>query len=424
MKKLIVLFVALVMVFAALPAFAKSSQEADWAFYGEARMWTAWEAASSDTYNIAHLLGQFAGLSTGAPGGTISIGWKDGAGNLHSDGDLDWKMGSTAKIGATVKYGDVSGAFQFRTFNYPTGGDYIVDLALLYGKWDFGSATLEVGKDYPPYFYLISNVCGPGAGECSGVNYGSIYTGRRPQVRLNMGGFAFALVEPQGKLTTSTGGSSTNLAFDVATGTQATYANVDTYLPGIQAAYTFTAGPVGLFVGGLFQTIKEYYNVPTGEISKNVNSFVGGIGAKSAFGPLYINATVQYASNPAASTLNVTSGLLPRYQFVDSTNDYNSENAEYFSGFGVIGFKLTDALSFEGGVSYQKGKVNIPSAAGGDVKQNFWMYYLMAMWSPAKNVYLAPEAGYIDATNLKVTDRPDLDLGNAWWLGMKWQINF
>ena len=38
MKKPTVLFVALVMIFAALPALAQD--KADWAFYGSVRIWT------------------------------------------------------------------------------------------------------------------------------------------------------------------------------------------------------------------------------------------------------------------------------------------------------------------------------------------------------------------------------------------------
>jgi hypothetical protein len=431
MKKLTVLFVALAMVFAALPAFAASSQEADWAFYGQARMWTAWENASSDTWNISNILvgaATSASRLSGTNLGGAALGWRDNTGSLHSNGQLDWKMGSTARVGANVKWGDVGGTFEFRTFNVPEGGDYFVDLALLYGTWNFGPGSLVVGKDYGPYMYVISNVCGPGAGECSGINYGTAYTGRRPQLKLIMGGFQFALVQPQGTVTTTPGAApATNVAFDVATGTFLQAQNTQQYLPNIQASYTFTAGPVGLFVGGLYQSLKQQYS-PTGgtpgTTDKNVNSFAFGAGGKAAFGPFYINGEAQYAKNVASSQLVATAGLLPRYQFIDSTNGFNTEDAEYFSGFLVLGFRMTDALFFEGGASYQKGKVNIPSASGGDVNQDFWFYYLMAQWSPAKNVFIAPEVGYMDASTLKVTNQPDLDLGNAWWVGIKWQINF
>ena len=47
MKKLFILVLALVMAFAALPAFAQD--KADWAFYGSVRMWTAWESVDDNT---------------------------------------------------------------------------------------------------------------------------------------------------------------------------------------------------------------------------------------------------------------------------------------------------------------------------------------------------------------------------------------
>lgn len=431
MKKLTALIVALVVVFAALPAFAASSQEADWAFYGQARMWTAWESVNSDAYNLYNILGTAVGGGTSASalkanlGGAFPVPWKDKQGQINGDSDLNWKMGGTARVGANVKWGNVGGTFEFRTTNAPEGGDYFVNLALLYGTWNFGPGTLTVGKDYPPYFYLISNVCGPGAGECSGVNYGSIYTGRRPQLKLTMGGFNFALVQPQGTVTAAPGAApSTNVAYDVATGAFSVAADTDQYLPNIQASYSTTLGPVGLFVGGLYQTIKQNYSDTTGVFAKSATSYAFGVGGKSAFGPFYLNGTVQYAQNVASSELVASAALLPRYQFIDSTNGWSTENAKYFSAFLVAGFKLTDAIFFEGGASYQNGKVDVPSPGGGDVKQDLWFYYIMMQWSPVKNVFIAPELGYIDATELKVSGRPDVDLGAAWWLGIKWQINF
>jgi hypothetical protein len=244
-----------------------------------------------------------------------------------------------------------------------------------------------------------------------------------------MGGFSFALVQPQS--TVSFGGpgvsTGTNVAFDVSKGTFTVPENTQQYLPAIQAAYTFTAGPAAIFLGGLYQTLKQEYSPAGGTpgvTDKNVNSFAFGAGAKTGFGPFYINGEAQYAKNVASSQLVATAGLLPRYQFIASDNGYQTEDAEYFSGFLVLGFKVTDALFFEGGASYQKGKVNNPEPSGGDINQDFWFYYLMAQWSPAKNVYIAPEVGYMDASKLKISDQPDINLGNAWWLGIKWQINF
>jgi hypothetical protein len=70
MKKLFVLAVAAILAVAfALPAAAQD--KADWAFYGNARMWTAWESADEETI-------------IGGAGGSRARGWSAG-GILQDD---------------------------------------------------------------------------------------------------------------------------------------------------------------------------------------------------------------------------------------------------------------------------------------------------------------------------------------------------
>ena len=64
MKKMFVLVLALVMAFAALPAFAQD--KADWSFYGSVRMWTAWESVDDDTPNQLSNSGFFPVAATSA----------------------------------------------------------------------------------------------------------------------------------------------------------------------------------------------------------------------------------------------------------------------------------------------------------------------------------------------------------------------
>jgi hypothetical protein len=73
MKKMMILVLALVMTFAALPAFAQD--KADWAFYGSVRMWTAWEGVDDNTPPQLSNSGFFPVASTAAVarnvGGTV-----------------------------------------------------------------------------------------------------------------------------------------------------------------------------------------------------------------------------------------------------------------------------------------------------------------------------------------------------------------
>jgi hypothetical protein len=424
MKKLTVLFVALVMVLAALPALAQD--KADWAFYGQARMWTAWESMDKDSANYLALA---PGLTTLKPGATDAMAWNaGGALGFQDDDELAWKLGGTARIGARVKWGNVGGNFEYRQNENPKGGDFLATTALLNGYWDFGPGRLVVGKDYPPYFFLISDLCGPGGGECSGVGWGSIYSGRRSQLKLVMGGFQFALVEPSVRATNAAGTVSVPaLVYDVAGGTGTggflSPNDTDQWIPSIHASYTFNLGPAQLYIGGLYNSV-SYEWVSAGQIKdQNIDSWVFGAAAKTAFGPFYVNGTFQYGQNIAGGMVPANA-IVPKFQFVDSTNNYNDKDSSYMSGFLVLGFNLTNTFKLEGGVSWQSGEADLPDSAGGTLEQDVWMYYISATWSPAKNVFIVPELGIIDAGSLKSTGDSDLDLGGMWWLGIKWQINF
>jgi hypothetical protein len=146
-----------------------------------------------------------------------------------------------------------------------------------------------------------------------------------------------------------------------------------------------------------------------------------GAGTKLSFGAFYTNATVQYGQNPN----NAGSGpatLYPTVQLYDPALDKN-ENSEYMAAQLILGFKLSDAINFEGGVIWQAGKVQSPTTQI-EFKQQTWCYYLQMAWSPAKNVFIVPEIGIIDYDKLRVQNQSDLNYGNLTWIGIKWQINF
>jgi hypothetical protein len=410
MKKLFILILALVFAFAALPAFAQD--KADWAFYGSVRMWTAWEKVDSDTPPQLS--------SQGAPGSFFQVATTKAkaytiGGDLNGDGDLAWLLQGNSRIGANVKWGNVGGAFE-----YGSGPN----LRLLYGTWNFGPGTLLVGQDYGSYFYLVSNLCGPGGQECNGIGFGSIYPGRVPQLKLIMGGFKFSLEQTQSvdsfSATTVTPITPQTLLL-VNNSTLASFVETDFQLPRFAASYTFNMGPGQFFIGGQYNQFKEIYNVGGVKVDNTVYGWTLGAGTKLSFGPFYTNATVQYGYNPN----NAGSGpatLYPSLQLYDPTTD-NAENAKYFAGQLILGFKLTDSITFEGGWIYQQGKVTNPVVDGGDVKQSENTYYLQMAWSPTKNVYIIPELGVVSYGKLK-TIQGDLNYGDLSWAGIKWQINF
>ena len=412
MKKLTGFYVALVMIFAALPAFAQD--KADWAFYGSVRMWTAWESVDNNTppqLSSQGTPGSFFQNAT-SKARAFSIGT-----TTYDDADLAWLLQGNSRIGARVKWGNVGGAFE-----YGSGPN----LRLLFGTWNFGPGTLLIGQDYGSYDYRVSNVCGPGGAECNGIGLGSIYPGRTPQLKLLMGGFKLSLEQTQAfasfSPTTTTPILPTTLLLNNNQTTAGTgFIETDFQLPRIAASYTFNAGPGQFFIGGQYNTYKEIYGVGGQERTNTIDAWTLGAGTKLAFGPFYANATFQYGKNPN----NAGSGpatLYPSVQLYSSALD-KSEDAEYLAAQLILGFKLNDSMAFEGGIIWQNGEVQSPTTQI-SFEQNTYAYYIQMTWSPVKNVFIVPEIGIIDYDKLKSSGSADLNYGDLTWFGIKWQINF
>jgi len=407
------------MVIMAMPAFAQD--KADWAFYGQARMWTSWESADEETAIAAP---NFAGLSAGSR----SRGWNAG-GVLQDDSDLDWKLQTNSRLGANVKWGNVGGQVEFGNAGGDPGTDFGATWRLMYGTWNFGPGTLLVGKDYTPYFFIVSGMCGPGGGECNGIGQGTIYHGRRAQLKLRMGGFQFALVQPNSQTLAINSATSAvtavpaNIVINDITAGPTGIRDVDQTLPGIEASYSMNFGPVGLFLGGFYNTFDQEFNVGTAVSDFSIDSWAVGLGARSAFGPLYVNGSAQFGSNVGNGGMP-TNLLVTRMLKNGLGIGSVEEDAEYMAAQLIVGFKLMDSLAFEGGVIWQKGDVDNPSIIGQNIEQAMLAYYIQAVWSPAKNVFIVPEFGIIDNGELQVSGIPDIELGKVTWFGIKWQINF
>jgi hypothetical protein len=427
MKKMFILVLALVMAFAAVPAFAQD--KADWAFYGQVRMWTAWESVDKDTPNQLSNSGFFPVASTAAKSISYSV-----SGNQDDD-EMAYLLQSNSRIGANVKWGNIGGRFEY-------GHTSTANLRLLYGTWNFGAGTLLLGQDYGPYFYLVSGLCGPGGAECNGIGFGSIYSGRNPQIKLIFGGLQLAIVKPaqvssftlQPGAAAALAGTTLPTTFTAnslilnnnqspTTGTTATgFQDVDFTLPKLEASYTFNLGPAQLFIGGVYNKYTEVYNIAGVETENDVEGWALGIGTKMSFGPFYVNATAQYARNVNNSGSGPAT-LYPSVQFYApqaipalGIAAGDSEDADYMAAQLILGFKLTDTMVIEGGVVWQNGEYD-------DIEQTTWVYYIGFGWSPAKNVFIVPEFGIIDYKKLE-TPNGNLDFGDLTWLGIKWQINF
>jgi len=356
MKKLLVLLSAVAFVVAfTVPAMAAEKEKktveerlaglekpaVQWSFYGSSRMTTFFNDVEPE-------------------GG-------------DSDTDLAWDLQGNSRIGANVKAGDIAGRFE-----YGSGPN----LRLLYGTWNFGGGTLEVGQDYTPVFSLISNQVALG-GDNDLVGYGGIYAGRKPMIQLSTGGLKVALVTPQ------TGNV-------VAAATDA-----DTTMPKLEASYTFKAGPVSLKPMFGYNS----YSEENAAASYDIDSHVLGLQITAALGAAYVKGNVSMLSNGGSYGIISTAGSAPVY---DAVNDAILDNDSMAYNL-IAGFKASDAIGLEAGYGHTESELD-----NSNVTDEADSYYIQAVIHLAKGIFIVPEVGKADHK----------DVSETTYYGAKWQINF
>jgi hypothetical protein len=304
-----------------------------------------------------------------------------------------------------------------------------------------------VGQDYTPLFFPISDQCGLGGGDCGLIFWGTIYTGRQPQLKLTMGGFKVALIDPNSTLLLDAGGTSAGVTTVPSTSTCPTGTveiaddgtnkfcaapaeapnfdalDTDQTLPKLEASYTFNLGPAALFIGGGYNTFDvEGVVAGTNELrDESIDSWVVTAATKMGFGPFYINAQLSYAQNPGQFSLTQDNFLVnPAYDFASN----NWEDVDSMFWALALGFKISDMLKLEGGVGNISNERDDPSAGNANQEHSVWAYYLQLAISPVKNVFIIPEVGYVDYKELETDGEADLDVGDATYFAAKFQINF
>ena len=377
MKKLFMFFIAIALVAAfSVPAAAG---DAEWNFYGSARMTTFYSDVSKEA----------AGVHTPPDG----------------DKDTTWTQQGNSRIGARVSAGDVAGRFE-----YGTG----INLRLLYGTWNFGAGQLLLGQSYTPVNIFISNqVYG---GDTDMLNTGGVYDGRRPMIRLKFGDFVFALVEPStAGATDFITGTPASVIVDPVTGLPVTSpavpadivgGEVDSTLPKIELAYTFKTDmfKVG-FVGGY-----NTYEIEGDAKSYDVDSWVAGLWGSVNLGPAYIKANVYQALNSGSFGLWNSGG--DDFAFVGN----KIKDVDTLGILGVAGVKLGDAINIEGGYGVVSHDLDVTGAKDDDTSA----YYVQATIGLAPGVFIVPEIGKIDYEK----DAANAKEGDVTYFGAKWQINF
>jgi len=387
MKKITIFMAAIALVCFSVPAMA-----VDWNFYGNARMATYYTSE-----------------------------------DLKDDGPkasgMDWDLQGNSRFGANIKADHISAQVEMGI------SESNVSSRRVYGKWNFGSGYLKVGKDYTPVDQFISGQVFDGDLGLLGV--GTQYGGRHGQIALGFGGFEIALINPEvglldnmqitatGAITvvTSTAGGGVTLPASVTT---ASTGEAKKIIPKIAAKWGmgFDAWNFNVMGGFQYYSIKDVQPVGGGGTEDiDVTSWTVGADAGFNFGPGYVKGAVSYGQNIGNAGWGVpgqpTSGSdgLAWWDGDDDTNDTDTLQAAL-----VGGLKVSDMLAFEAGLGYRKDATD----GGGPRNTAPMAIYLQSVITLAPGVFIIPEVGYYDYDNNNDGD----DAGTLMYVGGKWQINF
>ncbi|MGD8611910.1 MAG: hypothetical protein PVJ44_14400 [Desulfobacterales bacterium] len=360
----------IILIVAAVALLASPALAVDWNFYGSARM---------ATFYVSRDYGDGEGDLSGE--GTRFNGTQD------EDDNVNWELQGNSRLGATVKAENVGGRFEFGV------NESSITSRRLYGTWNFGAATLKVGKDYSPTSQFISGQAFDGDLGLLGIGTG--YSSRNGQVALSFGGFEVALIDP----------SSAGIVKNMTTG------DVDQYLPKIEATWGMAFDTWNFNIDGGFQYY-EIENAGAGANSEDVDvtSYTVGADGGVNFGPAYVKGAFTWGKNWAEAGWHISSNQAV-YDGDDNVWDIDSWQAAL-----VAGFKFTDQLTFEGGFGYRSDDSDAPD----EDEDEQYSYYLQSVIAMAPGVWLIPEVGYYDLKN----DIEGDDEGNFFYLGAKWQIDF
>jgi hypothetical protein len=352
MKKLFIILTAIAMV----GAFTATAMAADWSFYGSARIATFWGTEAD---------------------------------NPATDEEMDmvWAQQGNSRIGARVAVNEnIAGRFEIGI------NDADIGERLLYGTWKMSWAQLLVGQAYAPGNIFISNqVYG---GDANMLNNGGLYTGRQEMLRLawsgGWGSLQVAGINPKD-----------------ATADWLGTANVDTTIPKLEGAYTFSHDNFWIQASLGYQTYKVQN---AADEDKDINANIYGVGGGVNFGGFYVNGVVWGGTNAKAYGLWTNTAAIPVPDAGGDVSDSTSIGTQI-----VLGFTFNDAFKVEGGV----GQITTANDEY-DKDDQAMVYYIQFPITMAPGITVTPEFGLDD----QMKDKDDVDEGNVTYFGAKWQINF
>jgi hypothetical protein len=328
------------------------------------------------------------------------------SGTGFDDEDLEWRIGYLTRWGMNFKSGDITGKVELDTRDAETGmGSFQTEgsselggvrVRHIYGEWNFGAGKLLIGQTFNPCTVYMSGIGYYSGGLQPFGGMGLSYF-RTSQIRLTFNNFQLAFLTPD-----------TNSNPDTAT-----FVDVDTTFPRIEARYTLKLEPVTLdFMGG-FQTYDVVTNTDSEE---SIDSYIAGIYAQFNFGPAYFKAIGTYAQN--GGNYGLWSGTVVDQAAVWESN--NIKDADCFGYGGVIGFKVSDMVTLEAGYMKADAENDDQALKNEDEAQ---VVCLLCKITAAPGVIIQPEIIYEDRED-RYDNGIKTEEGDAVIVGVFWMINF
>ena len=378
MKKLILAIAALALI--AAPAMA-----VDWDFYGSARVQTSYHSWDvKDATDNSFTDGDWR-TQTGNNGPNFA--------NDDDDKGLFWDALGTSRVGARVKGDPVQGRFEFNNG---------VGTRLLWGQWKINSGLrLRVGRDWRPLNYFYSGQQVNDAGMAGPEGAGGVISHRDDQLKLIIGegqNLHIALVEPQ--LNADTGN-----------------ADIDYYMPIIEANYHFAADAFFFDVGGAFASYDMEGDGTSVSPDDKLSAWIVSAGGGFNFGPAYIKANVGYGLNVNDLGMVTNRANFRNTGKADEDGDWDDNDTLLL--LGVIGMRFTDQLAVEGGVGYENTNDDVNRARGNKDDETMAVYAHLN-YTAAPGVSIIPEIGYIDLMD----NAFGTEEGDSTYFSVKWQIDF
>ena len=294
-----------------------------------------------------------------------------------------------------------------------------VGLRHAYGWWDATpNFQLMAGHSTTPFSPLNPNqlmgLRSPGI-HIIGIGYGEFYSGRFSQVRGTykfgkMGDIAVALCDPT--VATNPLGLAPQAGKAVAN---------DSKLPRIDVGVKLVFGPVTLYPGVMYQK-QTYDNAASGQ-DDDVTTWAVSLGLKGGFGPVAVEAEVNYGQN--MGNVRGSYGILSPPSLVDSavlTAGGKVENADCLGYWIDLSVKAGMATPHFIYGSY-KVKNNLPTGVDTDAKAT--MYGIHVVIPVAQTYMIRPEVMiYDNGDNNDIFGVKSVDYGKETLAGVVFMVVF